>query len=461
VDFHHKLIVLGLAWAGVIAPSSGAQSLQDRAAQYDRDRAEIDRLEATRPEREAAARAAEAQAAADRAADEDRYQAGQRRAMDAIRLREYRIAAWDYATQLYAAHDFQSAIAAFNTAEAAGETGYLLYLYRAVSKAHVGRYAEALQEVDAVAARPPKDAFTMAVRGEVLEAQGDLAGAAAAFDAAVAFEPKHFAPLYWRGVLRIRQGDYAGAVDDLTRADVAYGTHPDVPVALAVAKAALAGSPPGPDTLLYATPPKPNQCDHLGASPIDDTRPAGVAGVSNTAIDAPAVILACTAQLKTDPADARARFNLARALVMSERCAEGAEMLQQAIAGGSGAAAYGYARLGLTKCASLAPADTAAMMEKAVSLKNAAAALSIYQEIKAAQYAASAANNKARSDALYDKAKPYELKLVAWYGQLAQQGDPVAIAMLAKFAHDGVFNSNQVPKIMACKVRSLAICKDY
>lgn len=66
-------------------------------------------------------------------------------------------------------------------------------------------------------------------------------------------------------------------------------------------------------------------CDTLAASPFDDTRPAGVAGVDFADIDAAAALAACTKAQAASPQDPRILFQLGRALQASDKM-DGAKM---------------------------------------------------------------------------------------------------------------------------------------
>lgn len=54
-------------------------------------------------------------------------------------------------------------------------------------------------------------------------------------------------------------------------------------------------------------------CDELAASPYDTAKPAEVAGVEYTALDAPAAIAVCESEYAKDPENARLAYQLGRA----------------------------------------------------------------------------------------------------------------------------------------------------
>jgi protein O-mannosyl-transferase len=64
----------------------------------------------------------------------------------------------------------------------------------------------------------PNVAVAYLNRGSVLQAKGDLAGAAADYDRSIALDPADASPWYNRGVTKALRGDHAGAIEDFTSA---------------------------------------------------------------------------------------------------------------------------------------------------------------------------------------------------------------------------------------------------
>jgi tetratricopeptide (TPR) repeat protein len=447
--------------------AAATQGLHDQADAM-RNRAQSDAaamraLELSAPQRAAEARAAVLRDLQSRAAAEDAYQARQAIAMDVYRARSFKEEDGEYRAVAYDTHDWPTVIVLYDRLEAQGRMDDVAYAARALAKANLGLFPQALEDLDKAGAIDPKSTYNIAVRGEVQALRGEYAAANLAFDAAIAADPLSFESLYMRGVYRLERQDYAGAVADLSKASTIYSTTlrhlNDAKAALAVARKALAGSPPSSDTQLFdgqtITP-----CDRVAAAVSDDTKPRGIQGFTLATLNVPTAVSVCARALAAHSNDVRTMFELGRALTMTDRCPEGVELLKKAIDGGSGAAAFTYA-VNRTKCPALGPSDPNAMMQKAFSLHNASAAIVLYEAYDQTKHDALVAKNDAAWNVAYKAALPYEDAMVSWLQPRAADGDSFAIQKRADFAKMGMINNFGINVIMACKVRSYDSCKDY
>lgn len=89
-----------------------------------------------------------------------------------------------------------------------------LWIDRAGARAALGRYAEAVQDLDRALAISPGRADALALRASAKRRLGDIPGARADADAALAREPGSMEALLERGILRRAGGDAAGARAD-------------------------------------------------------------------------------------------------------------------------------------------------------------------------------------------------------------------------------------------------------
>jgi tetratricopeptide (TPR) repeat protein len=92
-----------------------------------------------------------------------------------------------------------------------------LLLDRALAAGSLGRYAEALADLDRVLAADPRRAEAWAFRAAALRRMDRAAEALAAADHALALDPDHPEALLERGILRQAAGDAAGARADWQR----------------------------------------------------------------------------------------------------------------------------------------------------------------------------------------------------------------------------------------------------
>lgn len=92
-----------------------------------------------------------------------------------------------------------------------------LLLDRALAAGSLGRYAEALADLDRVLAADPRRAEAWAFRAAALRRMDRAADALAAADRALALDPDHPEALLERGILRQSAGDSEGARADWLR----------------------------------------------------------------------------------------------------------------------------------------------------------------------------------------------------------------------------------------------------
>jgi tetratricopeptide (TPR) repeat protein len=92
-----------------------------------------------------------------------------------------------------------------------------LLLDRAVAAGNLGRFAEALADLDRVLAADPRRAEAWAFRAAALRRMDRAAEALAAAERALALDPDHPEALLERGILRQAAGDAEGARGDWLR----------------------------------------------------------------------------------------------------------------------------------------------------------------------------------------------------------------------------------------------------
>jgi tetratricopeptide (TPR) repeat protein len=91
-------------------------------------------------------------------------------------------------------------------------------LDRAQALVSSGRFSEAMQQIDALAAQKPEPAGVERLRGTAFYAQGKMAEAAAAFAVAASQDPKDLQSIQMRGVALYRMGKPAEAIPLLEKA---------------------------------------------------------------------------------------------------------------------------------------------------------------------------------------------------------------------------------------------------
>jgi tetratricopeptide (TPR) repeat protein len=359
-----------------MSPVASAQSLQDRAAQYERDRAEIGRLEATRPEREAAERAANAQAAAQRAADDERSARSYWAAVAHASQRELDRQLTIYAMELFKHRDYTHAIAVMNRNLQISPDDSGLFGLRAQAKAALKDFDGAMQDIAQAVALSPKYRGVYLDRADVRVATGDISGAVADLELVMRTDPKDDDAYIRRARIREKQGDIPGALSDLQMAQKLDPNDKTYRDDLAVVQAKAQGREAPADAVArrlgWQPPPPVSDCDRLGSWPGDETRPITTTGVDETSLNAPAAVAACAAEVRANPAAPRSQFNLGRALEALGRCDDAKAMLQAASDAGNGAASFFLADLqNQGKCVTDPNFNPLPLFEKAAQQGNA------------------------------------------------------------------------------------------
>ena len=451
-------------------------SLDDNAANLARQRAdETKRLRELTPGESAAEQARQqalySERAAARVAEENAYQQREMARLDATREIVYGRQIGAYVRVLMKAGDYEGALRVIDRFLQRTPNDQGLWEMKADAERLLKRYPEAITDIYQARSREGYNGYgARYVEGMIRMDMGQYELAQEQFDIMVKQLPDSYDGRFGRGLLKYKMGDYAGAVADLRVALKEYPNELEALDGFALANAKLTGTPAPADVTARlegrsSGPPLPplptiNACDRIGASPIDDTRPPILDGVDNRVLDIKAVISTCSAQVQAEPTDARAKFNLARGLVMAERCDEGVDMLKQAVAKGSGAAAYAYSKLSVTKCAALGPSDKIAALDKAVTLHNAAAAKDMgdyYNQLWLVAYQA----KQPEEASLYKKMKEYQDIAIDVYGAQAKAGGRRGIEVMAEYANNATIQSGALDLIFRCKARSYESCKDY
>ncbi|MDE2385140.1 MAG: sel1 repeat family protein [Alphaproteobacteria bacterium] len=165
------------------------------------------------------------------------------------------------------------------------------------------------------------------------------------------------------------------------------------------------------------------QCDVLAASPLDATRPKGVNGVGFGKLDAGAAVAACEAAVKAKPDDARANFNLGRALQAEGKDLDRARSFYEK-AGGKG---HGLALFNL-----------GVMYRDAIGgPRDYGRALDYFRKADAAHYAG-AANEVGQAYRNGRGVKQDDAEAFKWYDKAAKMGDATALANLGQMYEDGL-----------------------
>ena len=176
-------------------------------------------------------------------------------------------------------------------------------------------------------------------------------------------------------------------------------------------------------SLFVFSPALADPCDDLAASPYDDTRPAGIAGVEPDEIDVEKALPACMAAHEANKDDPRIAFQLARVLEMSDEFEKAKALYEQAMNAGHIGATINYG-------AAVEEADPKAAFAAYTKAAEAGNVLGQYNL------------GVAYKDGI--GTEPDGAKAIEWTTKAADQGDPWAAYNLAIIHDEGTL----VPKDM-------------
>lgn len=169
-------------------------------------------------------------------------------------------------------------------------------------------------------------------------------------------------------------------------------------------------------------------CDQLAASPFDQSRPGGVAGVGSDDIDVDAALPACTAEQAAAPQDARLAFQLGRVKLAANDIDAATALFQQSAAAGH---ALAMVNLGAVM-ENTAPEQARGWYRKAAD-----------QGAMLGQYNLAVAYHKGIGGAVdVDKALDY-------YAQAMAQGDAVSAFNMATIHDEGLLKPRDVAQAVA------------
>ncbi len=342
----------------------------------------------------------------------------------------------DVGLLLLRARDYSGAFRAFQLVDTVAPGDVAAQYGRARAKSGLGDNAGALADINTLLTRSPNS--SSATRAEILAAKGDYKEAMQEFNEVLLSDPKDSYALIGRGKLKIAQGDQDGGLVDLRLAVNLYKNDEPAKEALEVALSKIEGRALSADVAARVAPVV-TLCDRLAAAGYDYSRPYTMSWADK--IDNPtAAVSACRLEVSRSPNSTRTKFQLARALIYAMQCDEAVTLLKSAGQEGSAAALYLYGDLDNTGCKKLAMADPLPILERALAMGNARAAMSIGDRYNDVLQANKVNMTTDESSAMINKIVSYRKKAVEIhnekidYRNYGRNADSFAIYELARLA---------------------------